>query len=55
MNCYDVDPKKDVLRKLRVYNSNLADYDSPKERMALNYDEHEEVIKERKLDNCYYI
>ncbi|MEK6916548.1 MAG: hypothetical protein AABW92_02290, partial [Nanoarchaeota archaeon] len=55
ISCYDVDPKKDILRKLRVYNYNLADYDNPKDRLALNYDDPEEVIKERKLGGSYYL
>src|SRR3989344_4948780 len=50
--CYDVDPKTDIVRKLKIYNYNLADYSTPEERLGLNYEDAKEVVKERKLEGC---
>ena len=55
VSCYDVDAKKDKVRKLKHYNFNLVDYNSPQQRLALNYEDSEDVIKERSLKGCYYI
>jgi hypothetical protein len=55
INCYDIDPKKDRVRKLKLYNYNLAEYDKPEERLALNYPDSKEIIEERKLKGCYYM
>ena len=55
ISCFDIDPIKDKVRKLKPYNYNLAEYDTPKERLALNYEDSEELIKERQIDGCYYI
>ncbi|MEM3373616.1 MAG: metallophosphoesterase [Candidatus Woesearchaeota archaeon] len=55
IDCYDVDPKKDKITKLKLYNYNLVDYNTPIERLALNYDNYEEIIKERNLEGCYYM
>ena len=53
--CYDVDPRKDRLRRLKSYNYNLVDYSTPEERLALNYEEPGEIIKERDIKGCYYM
>lgn len=55
VNCYDVDPKKDRVRRLKLYNYNLVDYSTPEERLALNYEDSPEIIKERELKGCYYM
>ena len=55
INCYDIDPRKDRVRKLKIYNYNLAEYDKPEERLALNYPDSKEIIEERKLKGCYYM
>ncbi|MEM4397198.1 MAG: metallophosphoesterase, partial [Candidatus Woesearchaeota archaeon] len=54
VECYDVDPKKDKIRKLKLYNYNLVDYNKPEERLNLNYEDSDEIIKERNLESCYY-
>ncbi|MFH2021456.1 MAG: metallophosphoesterase [archaeon] len=53
--CYDVDPKLDIVRQLKTYNYNIADIKSPQERLALNYENPDEVIKQRNLSGCYYM
>ncbi len=55
ISCFDVDPKKDRVRKLKLYNYNVAEYDKPEERLALNYEDSEDVIKERDIKDCYYM
>ncbi len=55
ISVYDVDPRLDKVRKLKLYNYNLSDYDSPEERLSLNYENSKEIIKERSLEGCYYM
>ena len=55
VSCYDVDPRKDIVRKINPYNYDLADYSSPVERLKLNYEDAEQVINERKIAGCYYM
>jgi hypothetical protein len=55
VSCFDIDPIKDKVRKLKSYNYNLAEFDSPSARLNLNYEDSKELIKERELDGCYYI
>jgi hypothetical protein len=55
ISCYDVDPKKDKIRKLNTYNYNIVEYDQQEARLALNYEDSLDVIKERGLDGCYYM
>ena len=55
VSCYDVDPTIDRVRKLQLYNANIVDYSTPEERLALNYEDSEQLIKERKLRGCYYM
>lgn len=55
IDCFDVDAKLDRVRKLKLYNYNVAEWDTPKERLALNYEESDEIIKERQLNGCYYL
>jgi hypothetical protein len=52
---YDIDPKMDKIRQLSQYKYNLADYSKPIDRLKLNYQDAEEVVKERNLDGCYFI
>jgi len=55
VNVYDVDPKKDRVRRLKLYNNNLVDYTTPQERLKLNYEDSSEIVKERELKGCYYM
>jgi hypothetical protein len=55
INCYDVDPKNEKVRKLNIYNYNLVDYALPEERLTLNYEMPKEIIEERKIQGCYYM
>lgn len=55
VHCYDVDPSKDRVKKLKPYNHNLVDYSTPEERLALNYEDSKEIIKEREIKGCYYM
>ncbi|MBN1503248.1 metallophosphoesterase [Candidatus Woesearchaeota archaeon] len=55
VKCFDIDPKRDKTRELKLYDSYTAEYSSPKERLALNYENPDELIKERNLGECSYI
>jgi len=55
VNCFDIDPKLDKIRKLNLYNYNIVEYDRQEARVALNYEDSVDVIKERDLDGCYYM
>lgn len=55
VNVYDVDPKKDRVRRLKLYNHNLVDYSTPEDRLKLNYEDSSEIIKERQIKGCYYM
>lgn len=55
VSCYDVDPINDKITKLNLYNYDLVDYESPKQRLGLNYENSEEIIKQRDIENCYYM
>jgi len=55
VNCYDVDPKSDRVRKLNLYNYNLVDYSNESERLSLNYEDSSDIIKERNINGCYYM
>ncbi len=55
VHCFDVDLKKDRVRKLKLYNYNVVDYSKPEDRLKLNYEDPEEIIKERNLKGCYYM
>jgi Icc-related predicted phosphoesterase len=55
VSCYDVDPKNDKVTKLNLYNYNLSDYETPSERLSLNYENSEEIIKQRNIEKCYYM
>ncbi|MCM2326067.1 MAG: metallophosphoesterase [Candidatus Woesearchaeota archaeon] len=55
ISVYDIDPKMDKIRLLNSYKYNLADYSRPIDRLRLNYQDAEEVVKERNLDGCYFI
>ncbi len=55
VNCFDVDPNKDQVTKLKLYNYNLSDYETPQERLKLNYENAELIIDQRDLKDCYYM
>ena len=55
INCYDVDPNLEKIRKLNLYDSYLADYSNGPERLALNYKNPDQVINERNIEGCYYM
>ena len=55
VSCYDVDLKNDRVTKLKLYNYDLEDYESPEHRLSLNYENSEEIIKQRDLKKCYYM
>ncbi|MBD3203047.1 hypothetical protein GF327_02035 [Candidatus Woesearchaeota archaeon] len=55
IRCFDVDSKKNKIRELKSYNSYIADYSTPKQRLSLNYKNPEEIIKQRNLKECFYL
>ena len=55
VNCFDVDPNKDQVTKLKLYNYNLADYETPEDRLKLNYENSELIIDQRDIKKCYYM
>lgn len=54
-SCYDIDPKLDKVRKLKLYAYDPLAKPKEAERLALNYDDPEAVIDERSLKGCYYM
>ena len=55
VSCFDVDPILDKVRKLKSFNYNLDDYETPEQRLALNYENSQEILKEREIKGCYYM
>ena len=55
ITCFDVDPNIDKVRRLKTYNYNLAEYDSPHQRLSLNYEDADSVVEERNIKGCYYM
>jgi hypothetical protein len=52
---FDVDPRANVIRELKRYNSFLVEYSSPKARLGLNYEKPDEIIAQRDIEGCYYM
>ncbi|MFH0875226.1 MAG: metallophosphoesterase [archaeon] len=55
IKCFDVDPKNNLIRELKTYDSYISDYSKPESRLSLNYDNPGEIIAQRNLNNCYYM
>jgi len=55
VRCFDVDPEQSRVLELKSYDSYIADYSNPSQRLALNYPEPEKIMRDRALGNCYYM
>ncbi len=55
VRCFDADPNISKLREVKPYDSYIAEYNTPEERLALNYQKPEEIIEQRQIKGCYYM